>query len=80
MPFEAGGFGRRERPVTFDIHWWAAAAEVFQKICLIMGGAFGLWLAWKRVTVANLQAEAQVRQAALSRQDHVAELFNRAIS
>lgn len=45
----------------------------------MVGGAIGIILAWKRVTVANRQAEAQTRQAELTRRDHVAELFNRAV-
>jgi hypothetical protein len=39
----------------------------------------GVYLGRKRVTVANRQAEAQTRQAELTRRDHVAELFNRAV-
>jgi hypothetical protein len=46
----------------------------------------GLWIAWRRVIAANRQAEAALQQAAvaldqqkLSRRDHVAELFNKAV-
>ena|SRR6202022_2731091 len=46
---------------------------------LVIGGAIGIYLAWKRVVASNKQADAQLRQAELSRRDHVAELFNRAV-
>lgn len=46
----------------------------------------GLWIAWRRVIAANRQADAALRQAEvaleqqkLSRRDHVAELFNKAV-
>lgn len=45
----------------------------------MVGGTAGIYLAWRRVSVANRQAEAQIRQAELARRDHVAELFSRAV-
>ncbi len=54
-------------------------SEIIRNIGLVIGGAIGIYLAWKRVAAANRQAEAQLRQAELSRRDHVAELFNRAV-
>jgi hypothetical protein len=56
-----------------------ALSEVVRNWAFVIGGAFGLYLAWKRVTAANRQADAQLRQAELARRDHVAELFNRAV-
>lgn len=60
-------------------------SEIVRNFGLLAGGAFGLFLAWKRVTAANQQAEAQIKQARtqteqaeLARKDHVVELFNRA--
>lgn len=60
--------------------WWTELSEVLRNLAVIVGGAFGLYLAWKRVTAANQQADASIRQAELARRNHVAELFNRAIS
>ncbi len=54
-------------------------SEVVRNYAIVVGGAVGIVLAWKRVNAANRQAEAQIRQAELTRRDHVAELFNRAI-
>ena len=45
----------------------------------MVGGGLGIWLAWRRVTAANKQADAALRQAELARREHVAELFNRAV-
>jgi hypothetical protein len=58
---------------------WLSFSEIIRNFGLVIGGAFGLWLAWKRVVASNTQADAQLRQAKLARQDHVAELFNRAV-
>ncbi|MGD9658845.1 MAG: hypothetical protein AB7U61_14610 [Methylocystis sp.] len=38
-----------------------------------------MYLGWKRVTVANRQAEAQTRLTELTRRGHVAELVNRSV-
>ena len=59
--------------------WSLATSEIVRNWALVLGGAAGLYLAWKRVVAANKQAEAQIRQTELSRRDHVAELFNRAV-
>jgi hypothetical protein len=61
------------------MQWWLQFSEVVRNLGLVLGGAVGVYLGWKRVTVANRQAEAQTRQAELTRRDHVAELFNRAV-
>jgi hypothetical protein len=58
---------------------WLSFSEIIRNFGLVIGGAFGLWLAWKRVVASNTQADAQLRQAKLAHQDHVAELFNRAV-
>ena len=59
--------------------WWFQFSEVMRNVGLVVGGAFGLFLAWQRVTAANQQAEASIRQAELARRGHFAELFNRAV-
>jgi hypothetical protein len=61
------------------MQWWVAFSEVTRNLGLVLAGMVGVYLGWKRVTVANRQAEAQTRQAELTRRDHVAELFNRAV-
>lgn len=61
------------------MQWWVELSEIVRNIGLVAAGAVGVYLGWQRVTVANRQAEAQTRQAELTRRDHVAELFNRAV-
>ena len=58
---------------------WLALSEIIRNIGLLVGGAIGIYLAWKRVIASNKQADAQLRQAELSRRNHVTELFNRAV-
>ena len=58
--------------------WWAQYSEAVKNLLLIVGGGFGLYIAWLRVTAANQQAEASMRQAELGRRAHVAELFTKA--
>ena len=74
MPMAASSICRPE------MDWFTlATSEIIRNWAVVAGGAFGLFLAWKRVTAANKQADAQIRQAELARRAHVAELFNRAI-
>lgn len=61
------------------MEFWVSLSEIIRNIGLVVGGATGIYLAWKRVIASNKQADAQLRQAELSRRDHVAELFNRAV-
>jgi hypothetical protein len=58
---------------------WLEISEIVRNLALVIGGAIGIYIGWLRVKAANNQAEAQIRQAELARQDHVAELFNRAV-
>ena len=59
--------------------WWVHLSEIIRNIGILIAGAFGLYLAWLRVTAANHQAEASIEQAELARRNHVDELFNRAV-
>jgi hypothetical protein len=59
--------------------FWVALSEIIRNIGLLVGGAAGIYLAWRRVIALNKQADAQLRQAELSRRNHVTELFNRAV-
>lgn len=61
------------------MQWWVELTDIVRNIGLFAGGAFGLYLGWKRVTVANRQAEAQTRLTELTRRGHVAELVNRSV-
>ena len=61
------------------MQWWISFSEIVRNFGLVAGGAIGIFLAWQRVRVANKQAETQIRQAALARRDHVAELFHGAV-
>jgi hypothetical protein len=58
---------------------WVEFSEVVRNFAIVIGGAFGLWLAWQRSRASNVQAAAARDQAALARRDHVVELFNRAV-
>jgi hypothetical protein len=58
---------------------WLTISEIFRNFGLVAAGAVGIYLAWKRVTASNQQANALLQQAELARRDHVAELFNRAV-
>ncbi len=62
-----------------DLQGWIAVSEIARNVGIVIGGAIGIYLGWLRVSAANRQAEAQIRQAELNRRDHVAELFNRAV-
>jgi hypothetical protein len=61
------------------LQFWASLSEIIRNFGLVLAGAIGIYLAWKRVVASNKQAEAQLRQAELARRAHVAELFNRAV-
>jgi hypothetical protein len=51
-----------------------------KNLLLVAGGCVGIYLAWLRVTAANLQAEAATWQAGVGRRAHFAELFTNAAS
>jgi hypothetical protein len=50
-----------------------------RNLSLAAAAFVGLFLGWKRVMAATLQADATLRQAELARRSHVAELFNQAV-
>ena len=67
------------------MEWLPERWEDIRTIGVLVGGAYGLWLARSRVKAANeqasaqtRQAEAQIQQADVARKDHIAELYNRA--
>jgi hypothetical protein len=57
-----------------------AVSEIVRNLGLVGVALAGLYLAWRRVGTATQQADATLQQAELARRDHVAELFNRAVS
>ena len=59
---------------------WLLFSEVIRNLGLVFAAFIGIYLAWKRVSAATIQADASLRQADLARRDHVAELFNRAVT
>lgn len=61
------------------MQWWIQVSEIVRNVGLLIAGGVGLYLAWLRVSAANRQADASLRQAELARREHVAELFNRAV-
>jgi hypothetical protein len=68
------------------MEWWLQLVEIIYKLALPIGGGIGLYLAWRRVTAANQQAEAQTRQAEasarqaeLGRHKLVSDLFSQAV-
>jgi hypothetical protein len=58
---------------------WLTFSEIVRNYGIVLGGAFGLFLAWQRARASTQQADASLQQVELSRRDHVAELFNRAV-
>jgi hypothetical protein len=64
------------------MQWWVQFSEIVRNLSnlgLLAGGVAGLYLAWLRVSAANRQADASLKQADLARRAHVAELFTRAV-
>ena len=59
--------------------FWVTLSEIIRNFGLVVAALVGICLAWKRVVASNKQADAQLRQADLSRRNHVTELFNRAV-
>jgi hypothetical protein len=59
--------------------FWVTLSEIIRNFGLVGAALVGICLAWKRVVASNKQADAQLRQADLSRRNHVTELFNRAV-
>jgi hypothetical protein len=61
------------------MQWWIQLLEIASKLGILVGGGIGIYLAWMRVTAANRQAEAQIRQAEVQRRNYVTELFSSAV-
>lgn len=59
--------------------WLTALSEIIRNIGLVLAALVGIYLAWRRVAAATVQADASLQHAELARRDHVAELFNRAV-
>lgn len=37
------------------MQWWVELTDIVRNIGLFVGGAFGLYLGWKRVTIGKLK-------------------------
>jgi hypothetical protein len=48
------------------MQYWVSLSEIIRNIGFVIGGAIGIYLAWKQVVASNKQADAQLRQAELS--------------
>jgi hypothetical protein len=52
------------------MQWWMQFSEIVRNLSsfvLLLGGGAGLYLAWLRVSAANRQAEASLKQPELAR-------------
>ncbi len=47
--------------IKLELQHWLQFSEILRNFGLLAGGAFGLYLAWKRVTAANRQSEAALK-------------------
>ena len=56
-----------------------SAPRDLSKVGILIGGAIGTYLAWLRMSAANRQAEAQIRQADVQRRNYVTELFSSSV-
>ena len=57
---------------------WVALSEIVRNAALAIAAFVGVYLAWRQLSPANLQARSAIAQAELARRTHVIELFNRA--
>lgn len=54
---------------------WVEWSEIVRNVAIVVGGAFGLWLAWKRTRSLDRQTQAQIGQEEIARRQHGSELF-----
>jgi hypothetical protein len=69
------------RAEVIQVFWqsFLQNAESIRNVTFAFVALVGLYIAWTRARAANRQADAALRQAELSRRDHVADLFNKAV-
>ena len=58
---------------------WVVTSEVLRNFAIVGAAVVGLGLAWWRTSALNRQAAASAAQVAVSRREHAAEVFSRAV-
>ena len=58
---------------------WVAVSEILRNLAIVGAAAIGLGLAWWRTAVLSRQAASGAAQAAVSRREHAADVFSRAV-
>ena len=58
---------------------WIVTSEGLRNLAIVGAAVVGLGLAWWRTAALNRQAVATVAQVAVSRREHAAEVFSRAV-
>ena len=58
---------------------WVVTSEVLRNFAVVGAAVVGLGLAWWRTSALNRQAAASAAQVAVSRREHAAEAFSRAV-
>ena len=58
---------------------WIAVSEVLRNLAIVMAAAVGVGLAGWRTAVLNRQAAASAAQVVVSRREHAADVFSRAV-
>jgi len=57
------------------VDYWVEWSEVARNLAIVLGGGFGLWLAWRRTRSLDRQTQAQIGQEEIARRQHGSELF-----
>ena len=58
---------------------WIAVSEILCNLAIVGAATIGLGLAWWRTAALNRQAASGAAQAAVSRREHAADVFSRAV-
>ena len=58
---------------------WIAVSEILRNLAIVGAATIGLGLAWWRTAALNRQAASGTAQAAVSRREHAADVFSRAV-
>ena len=58
---------------------WIAVSEILRNLAIVGAATIGLGLAWWRTAALNRQAASGAAQAAVSRREHAADVFSRAV-
>ena len=58
---------------------WISVSEILRNLVIVGAATIGLGLAWWRTAALNRQAASGAAQAAVSRREHAADVFSRAV-